>query len=108
METTLPNVIATYITAKNAFDVKATVACFSHNAVVHDEARDHKGKIEIKTWIEETIRAYKDQLRPILWTAKDGKLVLTAEISGTFDGNPIELDFHFTVEQDKIADLSVQ
>ena len=86
------------IPAKNAFDVKATVACFSDNAVVHDEARDHKGKIAIKTWIEGIIRAYKDQLRPILWKANDGTAVLTAEILGTFDGSPIELHFHFTVE----------
>jgi hypothetical protein len=34
---------------------------------------------------------------------KDGEVVLTAEISGTFDGSPIELDFHFTIETDKIA-----
>ena len=108
METTLPNVIATYIAAKNAFDVNATLACFSDNAVVHDEHRDHQGQWEIKLWIEETIRKYQDQLRPIRRAAKDRTVALTAEISGTFDGSPIELDIHFTIEQDKITDLSVQ
>jgi ketosteroid isomerase-like protein len=103
----LPHVIELYIEGKNAYDVEATLACFSEDAVVHDEGKDHRGKPKIKSWIEETIRKYQDQLRPLRAIEQDGELVLTAEISGTFDGSPIELDLHFTVESNKIAALSI-
>ena len=108
MKTKLPNVIETYIDAKNAYDVSATLACFNESAVVRDESKAHHGKPEIKAWIEETIRKYQDQLRPVRVAEKEGELVLTAEISGTFEGSPIELDFYFTIEGDKIAALSIQ
>lgn len=107
MKPTLPDVVEAYVEAKNAYNVSATLACFSEDAVVHDEGKDHHGKREIKAWIEETIRKYQDQLRPIRVIQKDGAVVLTAVISGTFDGSPIELDFHFAVKEDKIASLSV-
>jgi ketosteroid isomerase-like protein len=107
MKTKLPKIIEAYIEAKNAHDASATLACFSEHAVVHDEAKDLHGKPRIRKWIEETIRKYKDHLRPIRSIEENGVLVLTAEVSGTFDGSPIQLDFHFTVERDKIAALSI-
>ena len=107
METKLPKVIENYIEAKNAYDVNAALACFSEHAVVHDEGKDHRGKPAINEWIQETIRKYRDHLRPIRSTEKDAEVVLTAEISGTFDGSPIELDFHFIIEKDTIAVLSI-
>ena len=102
LEAKLPNIIETYIEAKNAYDVNATLACFSENTVVHDEGKDRHGTPEIKEWIEEPITKYQDQLRPIRSTVQDDEAVRTAEISGTFDGSPIELDFHFTIERDKL------
>ena len=108
MKIEFPNSIETYIEAKNAYDVSAILACFHESALVYDESKAHHGKLEIKAWIEETIRKYQDQLRPIRVAEKEGELVLTAEISGTFEGSPIELDFYFTIEGDKIAALSIQ
>jgi len=107
MKTKLPKIIEAYIEAKNAHDIKATLACFSEHAVVHDEGKDLHGKPKVKEWLEETIRKYKDHLRPIQSIENNGEFVLTAEVSGTFDGNPINLDFHFTVERDRIAALSI-
>ena len=34
-------------------------------------------------------------------------VVVTVEVSGTFDGSPITLDYHFTIEGDKIGSLTI-
>lgn len=43
MTITLPKIIETYVLAKNAHDIKNTLACFSKNAVVHDEGQEMRG-----------------------------------------------------------------
>lgn len=77
MKIELPNVIKASIEAKNAYDVGAALACFNESAVVYDESKVHHGKLEIKAWIEETIRKYQDQLRPIRIAEKEGWRVTT-------------------------------
>ncbi|BCA53796.1 hypothetical protein W02_09360 [Nitrospira sp. KM1] len=107
MDPQLPAIVRTYIDAKNAFDVNVALECFSDDAVVHDEQTDRRGKQDIKRWLEETINKYHDQLRPIRFTEQNDTIVLTAEISGTFDGSPVELDFHFSLQSGKILNLSI-
>jgi len=34
-------------------------------------------------------------------------VVVAMEVSGTFDGSPITLDYHFTIEGDKIVSLTI-
>ena len=38
---------------------------------------------------------------------KSGETVVTAIISGDFDGSPVPLDFHFTLNEDKIKLLNI-
>jgi hypothetical protein len=34
--------------------------------------------------------------------------IVTAQVAGTFDGSPIQLRFHFTINGDKIAALTIR
>jgi ketosteroid isomerase-like protein len=103
----LPRIVNDYVSASNAHDVKSVVACFADNALVHDEGKDFRGKKMIEDWITKTIEKYKFQFKPISIKDDNAGVVVNVEVSGTFDGSPIALDYHFTIEGDKILSLAI-
>jgi hypothetical protein len=103
----LPPVIQSYIAASNAHDVKAIVDCFADNAVVRDENATRHGKIDIERWATETIQKYKFQFKPISADKRGAETILSLEVSGSFPGTPITLDYHFTIADDKIQSLII-
>jgi ketosteroid isomerase-like protein len=103
----LPRIINDYVDASNAHDVKSVVACFADNALVHDEGKDFRGKKVIEDWITRTIEKYKFQFKPVTFGEDNAEVVVAIEVSGTFDGSPITLDYHFTIEGDKIGSLTI-
>jgi ketosteroid isomerase-like protein len=103
----LPRIINDYVNASNAHHVKSILACFSDDAVVHDEAETLHGKKAIEGWIVNTIEKYKFQFRPLKIKGNDPEVVVAVEVSGTFDGSPVTLDYHFTIENDKISSLTI-
>ncbi len=107
MSLNLPTVIQNYIDASNAHDVKAILASFADDAVVRDENATHRGKIDIERWVTTTIEKYKFQFKPLSLQERDNKAVVSVEISGTFPGSPITLDYNFTIANDNIASLVI-
>jgi hypothetical protein len=103
----LPPLIQSYISASNAHDVEAIVVCFADDAVVRDENATRHGKIEIRRWATETIEKYKFQFKPLSADERDAKTILSVELSGSFPGSPITLDYHFTIANDKIQSLII-
>ena len=103
----LPPVIARYIEASNAHDVEAIVDCFADDAVVRDENATRHGKTEIKLWATETIEKYKFNFKPLSADERGGKTILSMEVSGSFPGSPITLEYHFTIANDKIESLII-
>ena len=103
----LPRPISDYIDASNKHDVKSILACFSDDAVVHDEGETLHGKKSIEGWIVKTIEKYKFQFKPLKIKGDDPEVVVAVEVSGTFDGSPVTLDYHFTVENEKILSLTI-
>ena len=107
MSINLPPIIQQYIDASNAHDVKSIVECFADDAVVRDENATHRGKIDIEHWITTTIEKYKFQFKPLSSQERGNEIVVSVEVSGTFPGSPISLDYYFTIANDKIASLSI-
>jgi ketosteroid isomerase-like protein len=103
----LPRIINDYVDASNAHDVKSVVACFADNALVHDEGKDFRGKKVIEDWTTRTIEKYKFQFKPVTFREDNAEVLVAIEVSGTFDGSPITLDYHFTIEGDKIVSLTI-
>lgn len=103
----LPKVITDLISAQNSFDSVAYTNCFSENALVFDEGKTHQGKQDIQHWIEESNKNYRSVMKPLAYTENDTSSILTAECSGTFDGSPITLKFHFDIVDGKIEYLKV-
>jgi hypothetical protein len=103
----LPKVITDLINAQNSFDSIAYANCFSENAEVFDEGKTHNGRLDIQNWIEESNQKYRSVMKPLEYTENGTSSILSAECSGTFDGSPIILKFHFNIADGKIQDLKV-
>ena len=103
----LPVVIDNYIRASNAHDVKSILSCFSEDAVVRDEGETLHGKKAVEGWIAKTTEKYKFQFKPLSTAEHDHEIVVRVEISGTFPGSPISLDYRFALTSDKIASLII-
>ncbi|EFK35782.1 Uncharacterised protein [Chryseobacterium gleum] len=101
----LPNVIAKLIKAQNNFDSAAYAQYFTETAIVFDEGKTHKGKIEIEKWIDKSNKEYKATMEPLDYNEREN--ILSAEISGSFPGSPIILKFHFDITDGKIQQLKV-
>lgn len=103
----LPKVITDLINAQNSFDSIAYANCFSENAEVFDEGKTHNGRLNIQNWIEESNQKYRSVMKPLEYTENGTSSILSAECSGTFDGSPIILKFHFDIAAGKIQNLKV-
>jgi len=55
-----------------------------------------------------TIEKYKFHFKPFGVKDDNAEVVVAVEVSGTFDGSPVSLDYHFTIENDKILSLVIE
>ena len=103
----LPPVIPRYIDTSNAHDVRAIVDCFTDDAVVRDENATRHGKIDIERWATETIEKYEFHFKPLSADERGAETIVSVEVSGSFPGSPITLDYHFTIANDQIQSLVI-
>lgn len=107
MSVSLPPAIENYFAGKNTRDFATAVSGFAPSAIVEDESQDHRGPDAIRAWIEATAAKYDDITEVKSVVAKDGKVEVAAEVSGTFPGSLILLQFKFTLDGDQIRSLSI-
>ena len=100
--------VAAYFAAENEDDVAALRHCFAEDAIVHDEGRTMKGLAAIQRWKTESKQKYHYTAEPIASVLKDGKTLVTARLTGEFPGSPIELQYLFGLEGDRIASLEIR
>lgn len=103
----LPKVISDLLTTQQKFDSKAYADCFSETAIVLDEGSMHKGHKEIQQWNEKTNLKYKTILDPIGFVTIGDANILTTKVSGSFEGSPIVLNYHFELKNGKIEGLKI-
>ena len=104
----LPTPIALYIAAENRGDTEALARCFAEDAIVRDEGQTIEGMAAIEQWKVETKKKYRHTIEPLACSQKDDKTIVTNRLTGNFPGSPIELEFVFTLEENKIADLEIR
>src|SRR5260370_39648026 len=107
MSVDLPAPIAIYIAAENRGDTEALAKCFAGNAIVRDEGQTIEGLAAIKQWKAETKKKYRHTVEPLAVAQTDDKTIVTNRLTGNFPGSPIELEFVFTLDGDKIASLEI-
>lgn len=104
----LPTPIATYFAVENRGDTDALAQCFAEDAVVRDERQTIDGLAAIKQWKAETIKKYQHSVEPLAWAQKDGHAIVTSRVTGNFPGSPIELQFIFRLDGNKISSLEIR
>jgi uncharacterized protein (TIGR02246 family) len=107
MSMDFPMPISNYFEAVNAKDVDAMLSAFSDDASVHDEGQEMNGRDAIREWVDDTTRKYGVTLTPTGVRQADERTIVTAQVSGTFPGSPIELRYRFTISGEKIARLEI-
>ena len=108
MPLNLPTPVAAYFAAENGDDVTALAHCFAENASVQDEGRTMKGLAAIQRWKTETKRKYQHTVEPLASVRKDGKTIVRTRLTGEFPGSPVELQFVFGLEGDRISSLEIR
>jgi hypothetical protein len=103
----LPKPIALYVAAENGGDANLFDQSFAQDAVVRDEDKTIKGLAAIKKWKAETKKKYQHTVEPLASAEKDGKIIVVNRLTGKFPGSPIELEFVFTLDSDKIVSLEI-
>lgn len=102
----LPPSIAAYFQADTR-DADRVAQCFTENAVVIDERRQHRGRTAIANWKAEATEKYHYTSEPIGIETAGIELIVTARLVGDFPGSPVTLRYHFTLEDDKIGRLEI-
>jgi len=107
MDLKLPKVVSDLLTAQKNYDSDAYADCFSVTALVVDEGKEYKGKKAIKDWIENANQQFKTTMEPTKYLETDSTAVLTAVVSGDFDGSPVALDYHMETKNNEITRLEI-
>lgn len=97
-----------YAVKQEAYAIPANHARNGKMNIPTVEGETLRGKKAIESWIVKTIEKYKFQFKPLSVKDDDGEVVVAVEVSETFDGSPVTLDYHFTVENDQILSLAVK
>ena len=103
----LPTPVARYLDAANANDADAVAACFTHDAHVLDEARDHDGSAAIRDWAAKARRLYRFRADPRSFEPVPDGGTVTAHLTGDFPGAPADLRYRFRIAGDRVADLEI-
>lgn len=103
----LPQPIAAYYHASDIFDENLLSGCFAEDAMLVDEGETYYGPVDVSRHILEANRGARVMTEVTNCAEENGEAVVTAVISGDFEGSPIPLDFCFTVYNEKIKNLNI-
>lgn len=107
MNLQLPEAIGTYFRASNSYDSNLLAKCFEEDAILYDEGSAYHGPTAIEAHIVKVNNNLLVKTDVTNAVEKNGDTVVTATISGNFDGSPVTLDFYFTMKNQKIATLKI-
>jgi hypothetical protein len=102
----LPAALARYFESETT-DPGAVARCFTAEAVVVDERREYREHRAIAAWNAASNARYSFATEPLGLSTARGVNSVTAKVTGTFPGSPIQLRFRFTVENGLIARLEI-
>lgn len=111
-ELQIPQSIAAFIEATNAHNTDDFLAALTDSAVITDEGQEYRGIAAIKEWSAEKYIGAKVTLNVVDLVTSNGKPIITVKVDGNFDKtglpDPFLMDFHFTIDTNKIAALNIR
>lgn len=106
---TAPSAVEEYLDAHARADVAAAAALFTTDAVVVDDGSTHRGRSQIRAWLEQTSTAYTFTAVSTTSPARrGGRWVVTRHLEGDFPGGAVDLAHAFTLVEGAIAALTIE
>jgi SnoaL-like domain len=105
--TTPHDLISGFAHDLNARNEENLAAIFTDTATVHDGGLEYRGPAAIRYWIQTTIERYALKLKILDVSGQDDRWLFDAMVSGSFEGSPVRLEHHLTIENGKIAHLDI-
>lgn len=102
-----PQPIAAYFSA-GLESPEAFGKCFTANATVIDERNTYLGREAIQRWNATSAAKYNFVAEPTATENREGRIVVTARVSGNFPGSPVDLRYTFTLDGDEISRLEIE
>ena len=102
----LPAPVAAYFAADTT-GAEAVAQCFTDDAVVIDERREHRGRTAIAQWKAESSAKFRYTVERLGAHVSGNQTTVTGRVTGDFPGSPVDLRYRFTLEGDKIARLEI-
>lgn len=103
----LPKPIADYLAADAATDPRACTRVFTDDALVHDEAKEIRGRDAIVRWKAAAHTKYQYTAQPLEVKEEGETVVVRTRLAGNFPGSPVDVDYRFVLHGDLIAELSI-
>ena len=102
----LPSPIAAYFAA-DTNDADAVAECFTEGGVVIDERQEYRGRTAIARWKAEASAKFRYTVDRLGAHVSGNQTTVTGRVTGDFPGSPVDLQYRFTLEGDKIARLEI-
>ena len=104
----IPTSVKSLVEAQKRHDSEDYAKCFAPDAKVFDEGKTHIGYAQIKEWIGKANKKYNTVMEAVDYHESPSGGVLKAKISGSFDGSPLLLAYHFKFKDGLIASLKIE
>jgi ketosteroid isomerase-like protein len=102
-----PGVIERYFAFENAGDAASLAACFTDDGAVKDEGQIYRGPAAIARWSRDAKAKYGHRVDPLRTEVDGERTRVTATVTGTFPGSPIDLAHDFHLKDGRIAMLEI-
>ena len=102
----LPAPVAAYFAADTT-GADAVAQCFTDGAVVIDERQEYRGRTAIARWKAEASAKFRYTVDRLGAHVSGDQTTVTGRVTGDFPGSPVDLQYRFTLEGDKIARLEI-
>ena len=102
----MPAPVAAYFAADTT-SAEAVAQSFTDGAVVIDERQEYRGRTAIARWKAKTSAKFRYSVERLGVHVSGDQATVTGRVTGDFPGSPVDLQYHFTLEDDKIARLEI-
>lgn len=105
----LPKPLEQYFVTTNSGNLEGLLACFTPDARVHDEGQWIHGRAALAEWAQKSRAKYNFTAYPqAVEQSSEVQPVVLAEVTGSFPGSPLDLRFHFTLDNGAIDALVIK
>ncbi|MFE7803038.1 nuclear transport factor 2 family protein [Nocardia sp. NPDC057440] len=104
----LPEVITRYLSAHRAHDTATALTAFTSEATVVDDGHAYHGFAAIQQWLSHSATEYTYTIEPTDARAVDAThYVVTQHLEGDFPGGTADLRYQFTLDGNRIEQLTI-